>query len=389
MDLFTPEELRALLRNQQTPCLSIFLSTHRGGAEEDPIRWGNCLTEAEDHLTGVGLRAPEARAFLEPARRLLDAPDFWRQQSDGLAFFLANNFSRSYRLPLSFPDRVIVSKDFHVKPLLPLLSEDGVYFVLALSHNHVRLLECTRDRGRLVDLPGIPASLTEATRAHDSDASLQFHGRIGAQGAGGGKPIFYSHGGDIDHDKEEMLRFFQRIDHGVHAVLKNQRAPLVLAAVDYLHGIYREVNSYYQLLPQGIEGNPDRLGERELRERAWPLVQPHFQALLQRTQQQYRQLAGTGETLSELAEILAAAVEGHIKQLLIARDQERWGRYDPQTHFVEVREQPRPGDEDLLNVAAIHTLRHGGEIHAIAAREMPEGREAAAILRQPLAARPR
>jgi hypothetical protein len=385
MDLFAREDLQTLSREHPAPCLSIYQPTHRGGAEQDPIRWRKHLGEAEEKLLGVGMRAAEARAFLEPARRLIDDPAFWKEQGDGLAFFLAEGFQRGYRLPLTVPDRVVASKDFHVKPLLPLLGEDGTYFVLALSHNAVRLLECTRDRARTVDLPDVPANLAEAMRTHDSDAFMQFHGRRGGEGAGGAHSVFYSHGGDIDKDKEEMLRFFQRVDRGLQPLLKSQRAPLVLAAVDYLHALYRKANSYESLLPQGIEGNPDRWSDSELRERTWTLVQPLFQEPLRRALAQYRQLSGTGESSHELADILTAAFEGHVEVLLIARDRERWGRYDPQTQFLELRDEPRPGDEDLLNWAAIQTLRHGGTVHVVAAAEMAEEAPAAAILRQPLA----
>ena len=153
--------------------------------------------------------------------------------------------------------------------------------------------------------------------------------------------------------------------------------------MDYLHAIYRKANTYEFLYAQGIEGNPDRWSERDLRERAWTLVQPSFQESLRRALARYRQLAGTGETTHELADIVATAVAGHVEVLLIARDRECWGRYDPQTRFLELREPPRPGDEDLLNRAGIQMLRHGGRVHTVAAPDMPEDVPAAAILRQP------
>jgi len=212
---------------------------------------------------------------------------------------------------------------------------------------------------------------------------LQFHGRSGGAGAGGSQPIFYSHGVDIDRDKEELLRFFQAVDRGLQPLLKIHRAPLILAAVDYLHAIYRKANTYEFLYPQGIEGNPDRWSERDLRERAWSLVQPSLQESRRQALARYHQLAGTGETTHELADILAAANEGHVEVLLLARDQERWGRYDPQTHFLKVHEQPGPGDEDLLNQAAVQTLRHRGTVHMLEAGEMAAAAPAAAILRQP------
>jgi hypothetical protein len=387
MDLFTSEDLRTLWREHEAPCVSIYLPTHRSGAEQDPIRLRKHLAEAEEKVTAAGVRGSEVRALLEPARCLLDQPAFWRGQNDGLALFLAGDFQRTYRLPLTFKDLVVVGKDFHITPLLPLLDEDRPFFVLALSHNAVRLLECTRRRSRLVEVPGVPANLAEAMRRHDSDASLQFHGRTGGEGAGGGKPIFFSHGGDIDHDKDELLRYCQLIDRGLERIMTGQRAPLVLAAVDYLHGIYRMANTYAHLWQPGIEGNPDKLSEQELRERAWRLVQPAWVEQQQRALAQYRQLAGTGETAQELTEVLTAAGEGHVDVLLVAAGHERWGRFDPQTHFLDLHALPRPGDADLLNLAAVQTLRHGGTVHLIGERQMPEGRSAAAVLRQPLISR--
>jgi hypothetical protein len=39
---------------------------------------------------------------------------------------------------------VVVTDRFHIKPLLPLLSGDGRFYVLALSQSEVRLLQGTR-----------------------------------------------------------------------------------------------------------------------------------------------------------------------------------------------------------------------------------------------------
>ena len=75
------------------------------------------------------LRPPEARKLLEPAKKLIEDYDFWQQQSDGLAMFLAPELFRHYRLPLSFEELVVVTDRFHLKPLMPLLSDDGQYFV--------------------------------------------------------------------------------------------------------------------------------------------------------------------------------------------------------------------------------------------------------------------
>jgi hypothetical protein len=47
MDLFTREDLKTLLAQHPSPCVSLFMPAHRGGSEEDPIRWRKHLAEAE------------------------------------------------------------------------------------------------------------------------------------------------------------------------------------------------------------------------------------------------------------------------------------------------------------------------------------------------------
>jgi len=100
MDLFTRDDLKILLTDRSGPCVSLFMPAHRGGSEQDPIRCRNLLDTAADRLVTSGLRAPEARDFLAPARALLGKPLFWKHQCDGLALFRGPDFLRVYRLPL-------------------------------------------------------------------------------------------------------------------------------------------------------------------------------------------------------------------------------------------------------------------------------------------------
>jgi hypothetical protein len=396
MDLLTKGDLQALLIKPQAHCVSIFMPTHRGGSEEDPIRWRVHLGEAEERLIAAGLRAPEAKKFLAPARQLLDSANFWKNQSDGLACFLATahptlseeerdkgeSFRRLYRLPLAFPDLVVVGNRFQVTPLLPLFSIGGRFFVLALSQNVVRLLQGTAHRVSEVNLRGVPRSLSEALLTHDRDEPLTFHGRPTSGGTWGA--IFSGQGVGIDTKKDDLLLYFQKIDRGLHAVLHEERAPLVLAAVDYLQPIYRQANTYAHLVEKGIEGNPDRLSGQELHSRAWALVQPVFEQAQKNALAQYHQLAGTGHTAGAVAEVVPAAFAGKVDTLWVAANRQCWGRFDPDARQVEEHAQPQPGDEDLLNLAAVSVLGHGRTVYAVEPAQVPDDGLMAALLHRPL-----
>src|SRR5262249_35566571 len=151
-----------------------------------------------------------------------------------------------------------------------LLGEDGRFWVLALSQKNVRLLRCTRDSVEPVVLPpSVPTSSAEALNyeeegdrrgseihtapgGHPVMREVAPHGQRGAQGS------------SVRGDKDVLLPYPQPVNTNLQPLLQPDGPPLVLATAEPLLSMYRQVNSYRNLLPEAIEGHPDRLGDREL-----------------------------------------------------------------------------------------------------------------------------
>jgi hypothetical protein len=357
------------------------MPTHRGGRQGDPILWRARLSEAEAPVRLLGLSAAETADLLRPARRLVEDVTFWRTQLDGLACFLAPDLLRHFRLPIPLKNRIVVGSRFHITPLLPLLHDDGRFFVLALSRNSVRLLHGTRDWVREIDVANLPSNLEEALPTHDTDEPLNLHtvpsGVVGSRGA-----IFHGHGVGIDDAKDDLLLYFRRIDKAIHPMLRGDHVPLIVAAVDYLLPIYRKANTYPHLWEEGLPGNPDRLSNRQLHDRGWSLIRPQFEATRNKALNQYRQFAGTGHTTADLDEIVRAANHGEVETLFLAPDRPRWGRFDPSTEQIEEHERQGAGDEDLVNLAAVHALAHHATVYALSPEEVPNQSAVAAVLRR-------
>jgi hypothetical protein len=55
-----------------------------------------------------------------------------------------------------------------------------------------------------------------------------------------------------------------------------RKPPLVLCCLDYYYPIYKEVNTYQNLFPEHVSGNPSDMDDLLLHERAWELVKPYF-----------------------------------------------------------------------------------------------------------------
>jgi hypothetical protein len=383
MDKVTLDDLNALAVQGNGPCVSLFMPTHRAGDDtrQDPIRLKNLLGQAEAQLVDAGLRSPVAREVLQPAQALLDESAFWRHLSDGLALYAAPGLFRTYRLPLDLSELLIVAPRFHVKPLLPFFAGDGHFFILALSQNQVRLLEATRYGVDEIELGDMPTSMAEALPHEDFEKHLQFQTGTGTGGEGGGRAAAF-HGHDPEDDaKNRILRYFQRVDEGLRQVLHGERVPLVLAGVDYLLPIYREANGYPHLLEEGISGNPDELKAEELRAPAWAIVEPHFASDHRQALADYAQQAGTGRTSGRISEVVPAAHHGRVGVLWVALDTAAWGRYDAETGSAQRRDEPEPGDGDLLELAALQTLANGGTVYAVDALDVPGGGPLAALFR--------
>ncbi len=376
MDTLSRDELRALAADQGGPCVSLYMPTHRSGPEtrQNPIRFRNLVETAEARLVARGLRSTEAKSFLAPAERLIADSDFWRRQGDGLAAFLSAGGLRSFRLPIAFDELAVVGDRMHIKPLLTLFTGTGRFYILALSQNSVRLLQATAQRVGEVELDGVPTSLAEALKYDEIEKSHQVR-----TPAGFGGPAI-GHGHEID-EKDRIKRYFQQVNHGLHAYLSDAHAPLVVAAVEYLMPIYREVNSYPALLAEGIVGNPDGVGADELARRGREIVAPLFRQAQADAVARYQALAGTGGTVSSVAEVLRAATEGRIDVLLVASGKYLWGRFDRASLAAELTDGADTDGEDLLDLAAAETLLRGGSVFAVPPEEIPADSAVVAVLR--------
>jgi hypothetical protein len=233
----------------------------------------------------------------------------------------------------------------------------------------------------------VPTSLAEALRFDDPERQLQWHSSTREPGgAGGERPaVFHGHGGGaVDDPKTNLLRYFQKLDKGITEMLKDKRAPLVLAAVDYLLPIYKEANSYQHLMDEGIARNPKGVHEKDLHEEAWKIVKPIFNDAKREIVARYELLKGRNESVAtdDLKAVIEAAPYGRVEVLFVDKNAKRWGSFDTQNNKVRFDEQDKPENRDLIEYAALETLRNGGIVYAVDPEELPgNAQQVAAILR--------
>jgi len=383
MNLLTRDDLTELMHTEGGICLSIYLTTYRAGAEtqQGRIRLKNLLREAELRLVNNGWRSPDAKRFLAPIEDMVFDYQFWQQQRDGLAIFLSEGIFYHYCLPMNFNEFLFIGQHFHLKPLLPLLIGDGQFYVLALSQNDVRVLQCTRASVKELDIDDIPHSLAEAMKYDDPERQLQLHSNTMEGTNIKAAAIFHGQGIGPDDNKNNILRYFRLIDQGLHDLLRESKAPLVVAGVEFLLPIYREANRYEYLADEGIPGNPEELSAEDLQTLAWPLVEHYFHKAEQEALTYYGPFKGTGRTTHDIREAAPAAQNGRIELLFMADGVQQWGCYDPDHNAVQLHQEAELGDEDLYDFTAMQTIINGGTVYIMDADKIPDGQNMAALLR--------
>lgn len=371
-------------------CLSIYLPTERAGREvrQNPIRMKNLLREAESRLT-THSEGESGRAILTRLEDLHGDTEFWEKQSEGLAILASADGLEVARLPYRVPELVYVGRRFCVRPLVPALCDDSRFYVLALSQQHVRLLDCTRDRASEVELHDVPGRIEDVVGYDWEEKTLQHHSGSRASHPNGAAAIFHGQGRpDADH-RDEIKRFCVAVDRGVRATMEEPSAPVVLACVDFVEAIYRSESELETLADESITGNPDTTPTEVLHERGRDKVESSADKRTAAELEKFGEGRAAGLTTAGLEETLDALMLGLVGTLFIDPSVDVWGRVDtghPDTRSgvrVVVHNEREKGDEDLVDLLVARAIATGAELRTVD-REQLDGAACAGLLRAPL-----
>ncbi len=114
-----------------------------------------------------------------------------------------------------------------------------------MSQKDAKFFEGTRSGLNEVEVENMPKSIDEALLYDETAKEGQFRiatskGSTSNPFSGSQPGAFHGQGSpDRDQHQEAILQYFHVVDAALHEKLRNQKAPLVLAGVEYLHPIYR------------------------------------------------------------------------------------------------------------------------------------------------------
>lgn len=371
MSLISEKEFQELTEFNDEVGVSIFIPTERAGKdvleEKSKTHLKSLWKEIKNKLEEKEISKDKIEKFDEPIQKLLNDKGFWRHQSDGLAIYVAEDVFKKFTLPLKFDTHYYINSEFYLKPLVPLFSGDGRFYLLSLQVENVEFFEASKYSITPVKIDDLTPARLEDTVGYDyEEKTLQQ--KSGASSMG--QQAMHGHAGADRERKNEILRFFRAVDQGLNSLLQEEKLPLLVACQDYLYPIYKEASSYDNLYPEAVTGNPKDTDMLGLHQRAWETIEPLFEKQKRDKLNQFQEQ--NGKTAVSIHDILPAIHQGKVDTLFLDRNAEIWGTYNEDKMKVDIQEGQRNGNFSLMNWAARNVLNQGGNVFLLDEEQMPE-----------------
>ncbi len=355
------------------PCIT--MTVPLPNPAEIDVRLKNAIRGVQKKLAEFGIDDKRSASLMAPIQEFATNAETDRVWGPAIILLRSPDLFRFYMLRGPVQEGQTVGEHFQVRPLLAAMTHETRFHILGLSRRNVRLFHCTQFRAE-ESAAHLPQNLYAWRNTRKPDHVLENWSTAGPS-SGAAKGVTFGSSSDADRDHEYVAHFLAEVEKGVAAHLRKDPAPLVLAGVEYELAIYRRLNSYPRTLKHSVQGSPDGMTDQTLHERAMQVVLQTPSEPLQQALEDIGTHAGTGRVATDAATAIQAARLGRVLDFLIAENAEDWGNWNAET--TEVTSGSK--GEELLNAAALQTVRHGGRAFVVKAPDMPVPAEVAAFLR--------
>lgn len=338
--------------------ISIFIPTHQRGRDvvQDPIRLKNQLAAVGDFLEEVGWKPRQRSDRLAGAVALLEDNEFWEHQLAGLALYIDDEGEVvAVSTPVGLEAGSHVGQVFHMRHLVPGMGLARVP-ILLLTKNAVRLF--LGSRLTLEELEeDLPESFDDVNWFVDRETQRQQH----PDRAGTARN---RHGHDpSSRTDEDRSRFLRAVADAIPNVL--QQGPMVVLGDDDLVERFGQVSDFETVSPDnsGV-GNPE--DDSLLLDLARPAISQIESVRETEALKQAMDRLGVGRATTSVAEALPGAVAGRLEDVVMERSAEPiWGRLDATDMSVEIHDEWRHGDVDLLDRLVVESRKTGASVTTV------------------------
>jgi hypothetical protein len=364
------QALRQLARHQG-PCITIQIPDFHPGAAAGsrPAHLRQLTQEAAQTLRDLH-RSPQGDELvgsLEQFGAMLEID----QGGPGITLLAAPGAEMVYRTPGVASERLTIASRFHILPLLAIALAPREFYILGLSKRQVRLWQYSEGKCTERQLPsGVPANLEAAGGYYPPDHALKNHSHAGPS-TGTMRGVRFGTSSDRDSGGEHEHHFFGLIAKELKEALES--APVFLIGVREELAEFRRAAKQLRIFSSEWHTSPQHCSLAEVQAHACDAAMTEYWRAGQHALDSLPEVRE--KLMGEPRRILKAAAQGRLRCLFVAE-----GARAPASPGQANADGLYPG-EDLLNAAAVETLRTGGEVFTIPGDALPGGVPIAGVLR--------
>lgn len=378
MTIFSDKHLQELLGEQESPCLSLYMPTHRTHPDNaaDPILYRNLVKDLKSSFHQQ-YGKEEGDPIFNQFDALAEDKDFWNYALDGLAIFATPKLFKVFRLQRPVTELTIVADSLHTKPLQKYVQSADRFQVLALNLDEVQLYEGNRYQLDKIELEvEVPETMEEAlgdelTDNHLNTAFSTGNGsnKVANEGTGNVVHGYIDKGEEHNKDAE---RFFRAVDRAIlEQYSKPSGLPIILAALPEHHNLFHQISHNKQLVKGGLKVNAAPLSSEELKNTAWTAFEPTYLKRLDELVERYRVASSRGLGSEKIEQIAKDTIEGKVDTLLVEEERIIPGKISHEDGSVFYEDLNNPQVDDLLDDLAELVRNFGGQSVVIPADKMP------------------
>jgi hypothetical protein len=370
VDIPSRAEFKALNDVRSDACVSIYLETTPLTQESvaSRIELGNLARQARQQLEAVNFDKRRLAALMERIDALADDEEFWRLQANSLAVLGTPDSLQTFRLANHLSTMVEVADRFFLKPLLRTMTFPHSAYILALSENAVRLVEMH---------PDLPAATLKVDRMPKDAASAAGKSTLNDR-----SPSGRIHG--LEGQNVRFQQYARKVDTALRSFMSGREEPMILAATGRLASVFRAVNSYPKLLPDGIEDSPDRITDADLAQAGRHILDAAYAREIEQLKALYDTRANDGRATTDISDAARAATFGAVETLLVDIDTVVPGTVDEKTGAVRFAEKADATTYGIVDEIASRALSSGARVLGVRRSDLPGQADLAAILRFPV-----
>ena len=330
--------------------LSFYISeNNKDSPTSRGIRIIHMLREVELTLKSQ-LNPKLAKALLEQLHKL-NPSEIVKANKMSFAFFVTESFAGFIFVPFPVYENVVVARSLHLKPIISWLKSGDQFYLITLSPKLCRLIR------------GDSFSLTEIKSVNLSS---------------------------IDYDKNKNIsdmtiksKLLTHAEEEFYQHVKNNNFPIILGGAADLQELYKRINRDPDVLRERIIGNLDRSTFEDLHNDCLEILNAIRFSNDRSVLAHYQEMKHHGKVIEELNEITIAAIQGRIRNLMVASDRFLWGFLDKTTGKItsHINKNLAIPEDDILDDLAEIVIARGGSITLLRHNEMPSDNEAIALLR--------